>query len=227
LDNATLLRNLLLPARGVVFDFDGVLADSERFHYLAYSEVFARYGHTIDEHQYYEYWTSRGLGARGEIERYALDVDPRLIMNEKNPIFSRYCRDGSIKLYDEAKESVRILAAAGKAMAIASGTTSADILAVLRNEGMEAYFPVIRGKDNVQNTKPDPEVFLSACEALGLEPRECVVLEDAEKGVRAARAAGIPVIVVRSPETRRFDFPDADAVVDSPAAMRDALRVMF
>ena len=227
MDNTTLLQTLLRPACGVIFDFDGVLADSERFHFLAYSEVFARSGHTIDEKQYYWYWTSLGLGARGEIERHALDLDPGEIMKEKNPIFSRYCRDGSIKLYDEAKEIVRILAAAGKKMAIASGSTTEDILAILKNERMEEYFPVIKGKDNVRNTKPDPEVFLRACEALALEPHECVVLEDAEKGVQAARAAGMPVIVVRSPETRPFDFPGADAVVDSLTAMRDALRLMF
>ena len=60
----------------MIFDFDGVLADSEKWHFATYSEVFARHGHTIDETEYYKYWTSLGMGARGEIERFGLDLDP-------------------------------------------------------------------------------------------------------------------------------------------------------
>jgi beta-phosphoglucomutase-like phosphatase (HAD superfamily) len=76
LDKPQIFKQLFEKAKAIIFDFDGVLADSEKYHFITYSEVFARYGHTIDETEYYKYWTSLGLGARGEIERHNLDLDP-------------------------------------------------------------------------------------------------------------------------------------------------------
>jgi HAD superfamily hydrolase (TIGR01509 family) len=214
LDKITTLARLLDRARGIIFDFDGLLADSERYHFLSYSEVFARHGHTIDEKEYYKYWTSLGHGARGEIERHGLDLDPADIIEKKRPIFSRYCRDGSIRFYPEAREMVKLFADSGRKLAIASGSHRADIEAILENEGLRRLFPVIVGKDDVSRTKPDPEVFIKTIGLLELQAGDCLVLEDAEKGLQAAKAAGIPIIVVRSPETRAFDFPGADLVVD-------------
>jgi beta-phosphoglucomutase len=211
-------------ARAIICDFDGLLADSEWYHFHTYSEVFKRYGHTIDEQQYYKYWTSLGLGARGEIERFNLDIDPDDIMDAKMPLYTRYCQDGSITFFPEAREMVKLFDAAGKKLAIASGSATPNIHAILKNEGMEKYFPIVRGKNHVKRPKPDPEVFAITVEELGLKPSECIVLEDAEKGVAAARALGIPVIVIKSRQTGAFDFPDADLVLDSLAEMRDLLK---
>jgi len=208
----------------VIFDFDGVLADSEKFHYLAYSEIFARYGHTIDESEYYRYWTSLGQGARGEIERHALALDPVRIKNEKNPIFSQYCRDGSIRLFDEAVAMIRCAKVAGKNLTIASGSTRADIEAILANNNALDYFSKIVGSDTVPTIKPAPDIFLAILDATGSNASACLVFEDAEKGVRAARTAGIPVVVVRTRETRAFDFSEADAVVDSHAELAQILE---
>jgi HAD superfamily hydrolase (TIGR01509 family) len=215
LDKLKTLRESIRRASGILFDFDGLLADSERYHYLSYSEIFARYGHTIDETEYYKYWTSLGLGAKGEIDRFGLDLDPVRIKEEKNPIFSRYCEDGSIKLYPQAERMIRILHHAGKRLAIASGSTSSDIRAVLRNAGVTNRFEAIVGSDNVPALKPAPDVFLMAAELIDQEPGRCLVLEDAEKGMFAAIDAGIPVIIILSRETKEFDFSRADLVMES------------
>jgi len=216
-DKADRLRALLERTSGIIFDFDGLLADSERFHYLSYGEVFAKYGHTIDETEYYKYWTSLGLGARGEIERFNLDLDPVRIKEEKNPIFSRYCEDGSIQLFPQAERMIELLHRAGKRLAIASGTTSTDIRAVLKNAGVTDRFGAILGSDIVPMLKPAPDVFLEAARRIGREPGKCLVLEDAEKGMFAAAAAGMPVIIILTRETKDFDFSRADMTVDSTA----------
>lgn len=215
MDKEAVLRGLVDRARGVIFDFDGILADSERYHYLAYRQIFARYGHRVDEKEYYRYFTSLGLGARGEIERHRLDLDPVEIAKQKGPIFSRYCRDGSIKVYPAAKEIVRLISALGKRLIVASGSLRQDILAVLEREGMQNFFQGIVGKNETARHKPHPDAFLTAAERLGLSPGECLVLEDAEKGLQAALAAGIPVIIAKSRETRPFEFPGADLVLDN------------
>jgi HAD superfamily hydrolase (TIGR01509 family) len=221
LDKLAVLEGLMHRARGLILDFDGFLADSEKYHYLAYSEVFARYGHTIDETEYYKYWTSLGLGAKGEIERHKLDLDPLRIREEKVPIFSRYCRDGSIELFPEAKELLEVLTATGKTLAIASGSFAPDIRAVLENAGVEDCFEAILGSDTVPAIKPAPDVFLKTLDVIGLDAVECVVFEDAEKGMFAAFEAGMPVVIVLNEQTRGFDFSRADLVADSLGELVD------
>jgi HAD superfamily hydrolase (TIGR01509 family) len=211
-------------AKGFILDFDGFLADSERYHYLSYTEVFARYGHKIDETEYYKYWTSLGHGAKGEIERHNLDLDPMAIREEKVPIFSRYCRNGSIRLFPEANELLQVLNATGKTLAIASGSFAPDILAVLENAGVDDCFEAILGSDTIPGIKPAPDVFLKALEVIGMEAADCVVFEDAEKGMSAAIEAGIPVVIVLTEQTKGFDFSRADLVADSLAELVDLAK---
>lgn len=217
----------LFAARVVIFDFDGVLVDSERFHYMAYNAVFRKYGHEIDETEYYKFWTSLGLGPRGEIERHGLALDPVRIREEKRPIFSGLCRDGTIRFYPEARELVDRLWRAEKLLAIASGSTGADIAAILANEGLEDRFAAIVGSDVVPALKPAPDIFLHALAALGAAPAHALVVEDAEKGVHAAIAARIPVVVVRTRETRTIDFAAADLVLESHAELIEMTRRVF
>ncbi|HEX6789694.1 MAG TPA: HAD family phosphatase [Candidatus Krumholzibacteria bacterium] len=199
----------------VIFDFDGVLVDSERFHMAAYNAVFQKYGHTLDEAEYYKYWTSLGLGPKGEIERHGLSLDPDMIRREKRPTFTEYCRSGVVRFFPEAREVVERLSRAGKTLSIASGTMTSDIEAVLENEGLRDRFACIVGCDTVPALKPAPEIFNYVLRELRVAPRDAVVIEDAEKGVGSARAAGIPVVVVRTPETRNIEFEGADLVVES------------
>jgi len=216
-----------MRARVVIFDFDGVLVDSERFHFETYNAVFQKYGHTLDETEYYKYWTSLGLGPKGEIERHGLALDPQRIRDEKRPIFSEYCRNGTIRFFPEAHEVVEILRQAGKVLTIASGSVSADIEAILKNEGLADAFAAIVGSDTVSALKPAPDIFLAALDAVGATPNEAIVFEDAEKGVGSAIAAGIPVVVVRTKETLGIDFSAADVVFDSHAELVEAVRRMF
>jgi HAD superfamily hydrolase (TIGR01509 family) len=217
-------KQLIQAARAVIFDFDGVLADSEKWHFVTYSEVFTRYGHTIDEEEYYKYWTSLGQGAKGEIERHGLDLDPIAIRDEKRPLFSARCKDGSIELYPESFEILERLAKMDKILTIASGTASYDITAILDNAGIGDYFFEIVGCDTVPSIKPAPDLFLKMLERLGLPGDDCLVIEDAEKGMQAASAAGIPVIVIRTNETRYFDFSDADLTLNSHAEFLEMTR---
>jgi HAD superfamily hydrolase (TIGR01509 family) len=226
LDKVAVLRSLLSRAKGLIFDFDGLLADSERFHFMTYDEVFRRHGHALDQTEYDKYWTSLGHGVKGEVDRHGLDLDPVAIRREKMPIFSRYCEDGSIKLFDEAREMISVFSQMGKRLAIASGTPAGDVRAVLRNAGVEGSFEVVLGSDTILRLKPAPDVFLKTAEALGLAPAGCLVLEDAEKGMFAAIDAGIPVIIIRTPPTKGFDFSRADLTVDSHAEMLILLRTL-
>ena len=108
----------------------------------------------------------------------------------------------------------------------ASGSTTGDIRAVLRNAGVEDRFDTIIGSDVVPKIKPAPDIFLKTLETIGMQAADCVVFEDAEKGMLAANTAGIPVVVVLTRETRDFDFSRADVVLDSHAELLEALRTI-
>lgn len=211
----------------MIFDFDGVLVDSERYHFETYSAVFRKYGHVIDETEYYKYWTSLGLGPKGEIDRYQLPLDPKMIRDEKRPVFSEYCKNGTIRFFPEARDLVLRLVHAGKVLTIASGTVRPDIEAILKNEGLTGAFTTIVGSDTIEAPKPAPDIFLHALAMVGASPEEALVFEDAEKGVGSAKAAHIPVIVVRTKETEGIDFPGADLVVASHAELAELARETF
>ncbi len=216
-------NQLLEGITTIAFDFDGILADSEKWHFATYSEVFARHGHHIDETEYYKYWTSLGGGARLEIERYQLDLDAIAMRDAKREVFSKRCRDGSIKLFPEATEILDLFQHLGLLLGIASGSQRWDIEAILDNAQASHYFADIVGVDTAPNTKPAPDSFQQLLQRLDRNPSECLVFEDAEKGIDAAHTCGMRVIAVRTPETEHIDFDRANLVLPSHA---EWLRLM-
>ena len=153
-----------------------------------------------------------------------MNIDPAEIRRQKRPTFSELCRNGTVKFFPEAREVVELLSRAGKTLAIASGTMVTDITAVLENEKLLDRFEVIAGSDTVPALKPSPDVLLHVARELDIAPSDAVVIEDAEKGIGAARAAGMPVMVVRTPETSAIDFSSADLVLDSHAEWLEMSR---
>ncbi len=208
--NTEAFRRIVDGADAVIFDFDNVIVDSEPFHYRAYSEVFAEKGHTIDREEYWVEWTSKGGGAEGEIRRYGLDLDPADIRSRKDPVYSSYCRGGEIPLFPEAVRIVELFRSSGLRTAIASGSYSHDVNALLDAHKIAHLFETVVGKDDSGKIKPFPEPYLLAAGRLGLEPARCFAIEDAEKGVISAHAADMKVIVVETAVTAGVPIAGAD-----------------
>ena len=223
-DRKTKLHTLLEKSKAAILDFDGLLANSEPFHYKAYNEVFERYGHTLDKKEYWVEWTSKGKGIAGEIERHnlKLNVDPVEMRKQKYEVYTRFCESGEIKLFPDAVHLVERLASNHK-VAIASGSWAKDIRHILRNAGALDLVPVILGKESSKREKPFPDIFLNAAKKLGFLPAECFVLEDALKGLNAANEAGIPCIILQNELNRNIDFKDAEMVFPSLADFVSAL----
>ena len=219
------LHSLLNQCKAAILDFDGLLADSEPYHYRAYNEVFERYGHTLNKEEYWVEWTSKGKGIAGEIERHnlKLDVDPVDMRKQKFEVYTRFCQSGEIKLFPLAGSMVENLAVNHK-LAIASGSWATDIRYILANAGASDLFPVILGKESAKREKPHPDIFLNAAEKLGCAPSECFVLEDALKGLHAARKAGMPCIILRNPLNQNINFEGAELIFESLEDFVTALK---
>jgi HAD superfamily hydrolase (TIGR01509 family) len=223
-DRKIKLHTLFENSKAAILDFDGLLADSEPFHYKAYNEVFERYGHTLDKKEYWVEWTSKGKGIAGEIERHnlKLDIDPVELRKQKFEVYTEFCESGEIKLFPDAIGLVEKLTSNHK-LAIASGSWAKDIRHILKNAGALELFPVILGKESAKREKPFPDIFLNAAEKLGCSPAECFVLEDALKGLNAANEADMPCIILQNELNQDIDFKNAEMVFPSLADFVSAL----
>ncbi len=219
-----ILRRLLDGSNAVIFDFDNVIVDSEPLHYEAYARVFAKHGHVIDRDEYWLEWTSRGGGAESEIRRYKLDLDPAAVRAEKDPIYAAFCRSGAVRVFPEASRVVERLRRRGLAIAIASGSYEADIRSILRASGLEDAFAAVVGKDRIERWKPHPDTYLAAAAALGVPPARCLAVEDAEKGIRSAHAAGMSVILIETVITKQLRLSGAELAVEGLSELEALLR---
>lgn len=219
------LRSLLDNSKSAILDFDGLVADSEPFHFRAYNEVFERYGHTLNKEEYWVEWTSKGKGIAGEIKRHdlKLNVDTVELRQQKFEVYSQFCQSGDIKLFPLAQSMAESLSAHHK-LAIASGSWIKDIRNILKNADSLNLFPIILGKESAPREKPHPDIFLKAAEKLGCAASECFVVEDALKGLNAAKEAGMPCIILRNPLNRNINFYGAELIFESLEDFVKALK---
>ena len=111
-------------------------------------------------------------------------------------MYNRYIAENGVPVKDGVRETLAVLADAGAKIAVASSTRREKVLRLLASAGIGRYFTAVVGGDTVTHSKPDPEIFLTACEALSVAPEEAIAVEDSHNGIRAAHAAGmLPVMV--------------------------------
>ena len=181
----------------VVFDFDGVLADSEGLHLRAFQETFAARGWSLAERDYAERYL--GYDDRTTMAAYlrdhALPVRSELVeelTREKAQAFDRLLSSAPV-LYPSAPACVRALAARFP-LAIASGSLRAEITGILERAGLLAAFRGIVSAEDVGRSKPAPDPYLRAADVLRVRPHDCVAVEDSHWGIDAARDAGMKTI---------------------------------
>lgn len=204
-------------ARAVVFDFDGVLADTEGLHLAAFQDAFDARGWTLDRDVYFESYL--GYDDRDLVRAYAEDqairlspADVEAILLDKARRYDRRLASGSV-LYSTAPAAVARLGAAFR-LGIASGSLRGEILAILRANGLAHAFPVVVGADDVERSKPAPDSYATAVDRLGVRPSDAVAIEDSHWGLAAARAAGLRTIGITTSYPART-LALADVVVAS------------
>jgi HAD superfamily hydrolase (TIGR01509 family) len=189
--------------RAVIFDFDGVLVNSEPLHFQALRDALAGEGIAITQEEYlveYVAYDDRG-SIRIALERHARPVSPERVgalAARKAEAFERLMAE--IPFYPGARELVRELAAE-LPVAIASGARREEIERILAAGGVRELFCAVVGADDVSRTKPDPEPYRAALAQIatrlpGLSPAECLAFEDTVQGIAAARGAGMKVVGV-------------------------------
>ncbi len=208
--------------KAVIFDLDGVIVCTDECHYMGWKKLADDEGiyfdHKINERQ------------RGVSRMESLDIllekatktytdDEKLEMaTRKNEYYKEYIKSLSPDdILPGVLNFTHFLKDRG--IKIAIGSSSKNTPAILKNIGLNTYFDAVADGNDISKSKPDPEVFLKAAEKLGVQPADCLVVEDADAGIEAAIAGGMDVIGVgaasqNAKATYRFvDLASADTAI--------------
>jgi HAD superfamily hydrolase (TIGR01509 family) len=197
----------------VIFDLDGLLADTERLHCRAYQMALEEHDVQLADCDYAEHWIRFGKGIADWVTLQGLKVDPHALRLRKSKHYLDLLAS-ALKPMEGALELLDFLSGRAK-MALASSSYRDAVDGVLAGLGIADYFDVIVSGLDVAQVKPAPDIFLKAADDLGVAPSECLVLEDAEKGVVAAHRAGMRCIAIPNDYTRHHDFSKATKICSS------------
>lgn len=190
--------------KALVFDFDGTILDTETLEFRRWEALYQQHGRTLaltDWQQGIGTWDAfdpwLGLPEAVQARREAVHAELHGLIHQD--ITAADLRPG-------VREVLRQAQAAGLRLALCTSSSHDWVDPWLKHHGLEGVFEVMATRDDVARVKPDPELYLLACERLGLAPADCVALEDSLNGATAAAAAGLRVLVVPNEVTDSQPF---------------------
>jgi HAD superfamily hydrolase (TIGR01509 family) len=206
--------------RALIFDFDGLILETEEPTYQSWQEVYQSFGHSLP----FSTWstvvgTTRGIfNPRLELQKLVNEnidweqVETRREASEYALILGQPLLPGVEQYLSDARRL-------GLKIGLASNSPNPWVYGHLTRLGLVDYFDCIYTSDDVQNIKPDPELYLSVLRGLEVQAKAAFALEDSPIGVRAAKAAGLYCVAVPNILTRQLDLTQADIRLDSLAEM--------
>lgn len=199
----------------IIFDFDGLILDTETSIYECWAELYTKHGEHLALETYKhcvgsdfeQFHPGRELERRTgrDFDWTVLDAERQIDIRSR--LEAHDARPG-------VRDFIATAHAAGLPLAVASSSSRDWVSGWLQRLDLHDAFSALRNRDDVARIKPEPDLFLAAARALGVKPEEALVLEDSENGLRAATAAGIPCAVITNPITAGGQFSDAVLLAD-------------
>lgn len=180
--------------KGIIFDLDGVICHTDKYHYQAWKKLADKLGIYFDQEINNRL---RGVSRMESfdiiLEKYHGQMSPEDKVRyaaEKNDLYRELLKNMTTDDLDpQVKETLDTLRSRGLLLAIGSSSKNAGF--ILERLGLDGYFDAVSDGNNISRSKPDPEVFLKAAEYLDLQPQDCLVVEDAQSGLEAAIAGNM------------------------------------
>ena len=204
-----------MTIKAIIFDFDGLILDTETPDFIAWEEIFNRYGLDFPANEY-----AQSIGVTYDDdspleflkEHMGKDFDEKQLFREFKQqkielIDEEQLCEGVMDYFHEARQL-------GLFIGLASSSKREWINHYLDEHEIMHYFDTINTVDDVKQPKPDPELYTRAIEQLGLQPFEALALEDSINGIKSAKNAGLFVAVVPNPVTRATDLSQADISIN-------------
>lgn len=210
----------------VIFDMDGVLFDTEALCMRAWMDVADKWGLPGMEEVF-----PRCIGLNANDSRqivfraYGEHFDYPLFRKHAAAWFRDYVEKNGLPVKPGVREILEWLKESGYAVGLASSTKEKDVRSHLEDTGLLDYFSVITTGDMVEHSKPRPDIYLMACERMGVEPAQAYAIEDSPNGIRSAHAAGmcpvmVPDMIAPDEEMRRLSY----IILKDLVEVRDFLR---
>lgn len=217
--------------RLVIFDFDGVIVDTEELNYQANEKTFSPLDISFTRQTYARKWIIEGLDMEDITREFNLNLSGQELRNVKNSHYNEIL-DTSLAIIEPIKgirEAITKLLSLNYRLAIVSSNSRKNIDRIIQHFGLGGSFELIIGREDVQAPKPDPEPFLLCLNRLSTIPENALVIEDSIKGLKSAKLAGISNLVAFPNEwTRESDFTLASTIISSaydiPNTVRNLLK---
>ena len=193
--------------QAIMFDMDGVLIDARDWHYEALNKALALFGFAISRFDHLS--TYDGLPTRRKLEMLSVErglpVELHGFINEMKQQYTMEIVHTCCKPRFAHEYALSKLAARGLRLGVASNSIRSTVDTMMAKARLAPYLQVTLSADDVVRPKPDPEIYQLAMRRLGVVPAQTLVVEDNEHGVRAARACGAHVLVVKNPSETNLD----------------------
>lgn len=200
-----------MKMKAVLFDFDGVVVQSEPLHRKTFLDVLRPFGIDVSEERWFREFA--GTGSKNIITVLAgeagINRDIEELVEIRKKVYAEHVKKGELQKTGGVEEFLKKLEDADIERAVVSGGHEDNIKLALEILGLEKYFQMVIGAGSVSKRKPDPECYLTAAERFKLNPKECMVIEDSIAGSEAAKRAGMKLVVVKSPVSERITGYDA------------------
>ena len=181
----------------VIFDMDGVIFDSEILVLQAWKEVAERHGIAGVEAVCHECLGTNSVVSKGVfLKHYGEDFPYEEYKAEMAEVFFSHASGGKLAKKPGVEELLKYLKMRGFKIGLASSTREVLVRSEISDGGLLGYFDQIIGGDMVERSKPEPDIYLKACEAVGVLPENAMGIEDSFNGIRAVAAAGMTAVMV-------------------------------
>ena len=201
--------------QAVIFDMDGVIIDSEPIYEEINRQIFSELGIEVDQKKYAQYIGVTNQEMWSDIKReYSLPFPVNKLKEMQLSRSLEYMREGNKEPIPGIWELLNDLKKRGIYTALASSSSRQLVEVTLAGLQLDGYFDVLLSGDNVSRGKPEPEIFYNTASLLQVSPHCCIVIEDSNHGVKAAKAAGMICIGFQNPNSIKQDLTEADFIVD-------------
>jgi len=203
-----------LSKKTILWDMDGVIADSNSFHFAAWQETFAKRRVNFTKEDFTKLFGTRNdFIIRNVLGEGLAEKDIESTVQEKEASFREKAK-GNIKPFPGVVKLLNTIKRGNFKQALVSSAPKENIDLLISELALGGIFDRVVSGREVAESKPSPQIYLLAAEKLGAQPQDCIVIEDSPHGVKAAKAAGMKCLAVTNTHPKQ-DFEEADRVVDS------------
>lgn len=200
----------------IIFDMDGVLVDSEYTYFQSKSQILSEAGHEVEDSYHFQFMgtTSDYMWEKMKQE-FSLPLSVAEYIQQMTALRQAMIKRDGIRVIPHVQEFVKGLSQAGLKLAVASSSSLAEIKVNLAEIGLSEYFSEVVSTEEVEHSKPAPDVYLVMAERIGIMPENCLGIEDTKNGTGAVRNAGMVCVGFANPAFPKQDLAFADRVVSS------------